>query len=422
MELQLSNPLTKRILEHLAGSELGEEQDSGAAAELKRLAVGHELAHDGVLLWKGDDDIRRIVLPPQLKPQIFKMYHDRLGHLGIHKCAPLVYDRYYWGASKREMRDEIAKYISHCMPCIRIKMPRHKAGEGHLVEHGCHPYDIVSVDNSKTGFVSPNGYDGTTTWGCNLSRNMTCCPVVGDPDSREIVRLLVWFVIRVYGTPRIIRSDNASVFTAAAVKFLYARYGIRARASASYHHQTVGLIERFHSTLKSLLLTRRAAAPADDAWEEYLPFLELAFNVTINTATGLSPAFVIHGRQLRLPMDALVESMGPVPPKLPDWVDERLQKGSAAIAEAFKVLNRNAMASKKRYDFKHDVGMKFRVGQQVILIKGAFIDGNLPKAEEPTFETLYTVSRVLENDNYELQTRGGQRLKDTVHVSRMLPA
>ena len=159
-----------------------------------------------------------------------------------------------------------------------------------------------------------------------------------------------------------------------------------------------------------------------EAWEEFLPLLELAFNVTINTATGLAPAFVIHGRQLRLPMDALVEPHGATPPKLPDWVDERLEQGRAAITEAFRVLHRNAMASKKRYDLKHDVNMKFRVGQQVILVKGTFIDGNLPKGEEPTFETIYTVSRVLGNDNYELQTRAGHQLKGPVHVTRMLPA
>ena len=103
-------------------------------------------------------------------------------------------------------------------------------------------------------------------------------------------------------------------------------------------------------------------------------------------------------------------------------VDERLEQGRTAVAEAFRVLNRNAMASKKRYDLTHDVLMKFKVGNQVVLIKGAFIDGNLPKAEEPTFETIYTVSRVLEKDNYELQTRDGKQLKDPVHVSRMLPA
>jgi hypothetical protein len=425
LKLQLGHPLTRRILEHLTSGGSGEECDAEEAAELGRLAAQHELAYDGVLLWRGDDGKRRLVLPPQLKQHAFRMYHDRLGHLGLGRAFPLLYERYYWGLAKQDARGEFSRYIGNCPACTHSKIPHHGAGEGHLVEHGMHIYDIVSVDSTKVGFTSPNGYDTLTTWGCNLSRHVTCCPSCGDPDSREIVRQLVWFVIRVYGTPSVVRSDNASVFTSAAVKFIYARYGIRIRASTSYHHQTVGLIERFHSTLKSLLLTRRAAVKGDDAWEDYLPLLELAFNTTVNTALGMPPAFVVHGRHLKMPADVLIEPVD-APAHLSatdrEWVTDRITHGRAAVTEAFRVLERNALASKKRHDLKHDVNISYAVGQRVILVKGSYIDKNIPKAEQPTEDTVYTVSRVLEQGNYELQTPAGRKLKNPVNVARMLPA
>ncbi|MBO8631288.1 hypothetical protein INO08_16425, partial [Staphylococcus aureus] len=72
-----------------------------------------------------------------------------------------------------------------------------------------------------------------------------------------------------------------------AITYLFQRYGIRIDPSSAYHHRTIGLIERWHSTLKHLLLAHRASAPDLD-WVKSLPLLNLAFNTVINRCTQVS--------------------------------------------------------------------------------------------------------------------------------------
>ena len=176
-----------------------------------------------------------------------------------------------------------------CAICKRAKVPHHKAGRGYIMSTGEHPYDILAADVYKTG-LSSDGYDSVLSFACYFSRHISALATCGDPSSEDIVRFLVNDVIRHYGTPREIRSDHASVFTSRAIKLLYARYGIRVASSTAYHHRTIGLVERWHSCLKALLLSERFSkgGKEEDNWHEYLPLLVMAFNATVNSSTGFS--------------------------------------------------------------------------------------------------------------------------------------
>ena len=84
----------------------------------------------------------------------------------------------------------------------------------------------------------------------------------------------------------------------------YAHMGIKMVHGTAYQHQLVALVERWHQTLKQLLLCHWSAK-GDRAWHECLPLLELAYNSTVNRDTGHSPFFVEHLRQPVLPIDAM---------------------------------------------------------------------------------------------------------------------
>ena len=40
-------------------------------------------------------------------------------------------------------------------------------------------------------------------------------------------------------------------------------------------------------------------------WVEALPTVELAINAAVNDSTGMSPAYVVYGQQLLMPVDHL---------------------------------------------------------------------------------------------------------------------
>ena len=305
-EEQRQHPALRPIVLALLGEpteESGAPQPSSLehAAFIKELKL-HKLQEDtGVLLrWcdagsPGPDDEPasvagfRIVLPPKFHSYALTAYHDRVGHLGGKKCFSLLYRRYYWG-SVSEMRSRMYEHIKGCPVCRRCKVSRHRVGEGTVATNGEHAFDIVSADYFKVGresrvdatderivgvpadnddddeeYTEVPFFDGTITFADQFTRLVVCAPVKGAPTAQVVARLLMREVIRHYGTPRQLRSDLGSSFVAAAVKALYEAFGIQMQASTAYHHATVGLVERWHSCLKSLLLTHRVAS-GQDQW------------------------------------------------------------------------------------------------------------------------------------------------------------
>ena len=52
--------------------------------------------------------------------------------------------------------------------------------------------------------------------------------------------------------PSAILSDRGSIFVSQALRALYKAFGIEIVPSTAFHHNTIGLLERWHSTLKTL--------------------------------------------------------------------------------------------------------------------------------------------------------------------------
>jgi len=109
--------------------------------------------------------------------------------------------------------------------------------------------------------------------------------------------------------------------------------------SVAYHHHLVALVERWHATLKQLVLSQRAAG-ADNNWPARLPLMELAYNAAgVDSIDGYSPFFLDHLRECVLPMDSMTEA----PPKqtttdLPVWVSRMLEDQRIVYDAASKSL------------------------------------------------------------------------------------
>jgi hypothetical protein len=82
-------------------------------------------------------------------------------------------------------------------------------------------------------------------------------------------------------------------------------------------------------------------------------------------------------------------------------------------------LKRHALSAKKAWDLRHDTKLKFAAGDRVLVIAGTVVDGNHPKAAEPTHGP-FTVCKVLPRDNYQLSDLRTRRMHDVVNVSRLI--
>eukprot|EP00966_Prymnesium_polylepis_P150163 3468548-Prymnesium_polylepis.1 len=131
--------------------------------------------------------------------------------------------------------------------------------------------------------------------------------------------------------------------------------------------------------------------------------MKLAFNTALNAATGFSPMCITTLRHVRLPMDSLSTplKLSAEERKLPDWVREYLQVRGVVYDEVSRSLQLNQLHRLRKFNLQRDVVTEHPEGSRVLITKGRFVDGNLPKAEEPT-EGPFVVERKLENGNYSL--------------------
>ena len=74
--------------------------------------------------------------------------------------------------------------------------------------------------------------------------------------------------------------------------------GVDLAQSTAHHHQSAGVAERFNGTLINMC---RAANQGGSHWCDHLPFLLFAYRATPHRVTRHSPAFLLYGRELRLP-------------------------------------------------------------------------------------------------------------------------
>ena len=125
------------------------------------------------------------------------------------------------------------------------------------------------------------------------------------------------------------------------------------------------MIERFNRTVAQMLAT--FVQGKKQSWDEYLPFVMLAYRSTIHESTQCTANELMFGRNLALPIDILTS---PTPqavdkPGCPIVYVEWLKK---ALEESFEYsrssLKRAAIRQKRYYDRKAGQG-GFEVGDWV---------------------------------------------------------
>ena len=418
---QQLHPGTAQLVDYLRLGELGLswlEASAADRADLEKRTAGFYLSN-GVLFKHGDSASApgRVYMPPKFHNALLMQYHDRGGHLGVAKTLEVVSRRFYWGATA-VMRHTISAYLRGCEPCQRSKVPNVKTGEAQILSTGSQPHEIIGGDVYYVG-KNADGYDTTLDFVCYFTRNVTATAMQGVPTSEQIMDVLIGTIIRQFGMPKEVRSDLGSNFISAAVKSLYSKMGIKMIHGTAYQHQLVALVERWHQTLKQLLLCHWAAK-GDLKWHKCLPLLELAYNNTVNRETGYSPFFMNHLHHPLLPIDAMTDlSTQPLPKTLPSWMATMLDECQIVYDASSKALYLHGLHNKRRYDLKRSVNTKYAPGDRVLLIRGSVLDGIHPKASDPT-DGPFTVQRALPFDRYILANTHSRRIHNVVHVSRMI--
>ena len=106
---------------------------------------------------------------------------------------------------------------------------------------------------------------------------------------------LVWR----HGVPNKIIHDWAAEFLSDVLQEMAELLGMKQLPTSGGHPQTDGLVERFNWTLKQML--SKVVNKGGRDWDDLLGPVLLAYRATSHVSSGMSPFYLLYGRDPKLP-------------------------------------------------------------------------------------------------------------------------
>ena len=368
----------------------------------------------------------RTVVPRSLRIELLHQYHDGStgGHLGEAGTYERIADKYYWPT----MYADVKSYVHSCPKCGARKTTfLHRQTPLHTLPRPREPFEALGIDvlGPLPQTKRHNKYilvitDYHTRWPIALAMR--------NQRASTIATLLVEQVFCQHGFPATVLSDRGSNFMSELMAAVLRVFHAKKLNTTSYHPQTNGLTERFNHVLCTMLTQYTSKCQND--WDDYLPFVLLAYRTTPQKTTGQTPFYMLYGRNVRFPFDTLV-------PKAP--LDDLELKENAAeyvdtLIEKLKVADQTVRNRLLRLDERRlannselPTTAPFPVDSKVWLHSPVVPKGLTRKLMSP-WTGPYQVVDVYPNlVNYKLHPldKRGQLIANAksrlVHVSRLKP-
>ena len=94
--------------------------------------------------------------------------------------------------------------------------------------------------------------------------------------------------------PTTLISDKGTAFMSHVIKEAAGVLGITLKHTTTKHAQTIGLLERSHTSIKQAL--KIETGKRRSLWHKYNNIAVLNYNTSYHTSTGCEPSRVFHGR------------------------------------------------------------------------------------------------------------------------------
>ena len=120
-------------------------------------------------------------------------------------------------------------------------------------------------------------------------------------DAKTVATKLIERFISVLGVPVSLHSDQGSNFESSVFQEVCALLGIEKTRTTPGRPQSDGMVERACRSIQAMLSAYVSQNQKD--WATYIPMLVLAYNSSVHDTTRCTPASLMLGRQLRLPID-----------------------------------------------------------------------------------------------------------------------
>lgn len=348
-------------------------------------------------------------VPDSCQQSFLHAFHDQQGHQGRERTWQALRRQVYWPTSY----NDVAEHVMRCHECCFSKQHR-TVSRGVVPALGRYPFDLVTVDLVDMVYAhlgSTKGYRKCLVFVDSLSRWVEAVALKSDPTAEEYVQLFCEHVVARYGVPRALRSDRGSNLSAVIVAAVNSAIGTKMLVSKAHHHESAASVERFNKTLEEMV---RAVDPGGTRWEEWLPFLLYSYRATPHRVTSESPAYLLYGRELRGPSEAILDTRG-MPPSSRQSAENTVRKLRVAWRLAEAATLKQQVADKSDRDRKMEKPPEFEIDDRVLIRR----ENSQAKLEDLYDGPYRVVSGPDERGNYRLRDLNSKRMHDEIAVSRL---
>ena len=325
----------------------------------------YQVGDNGLLYFTDWNDNLRLCIPKSLQAEIIVEIHDspvEAAHLGYHKTYNAIASKYYWP----HMGKTIKQYVLTCDTCQKSKPKRHSP-RGFLtpIPIPDHPGRIWSFDFIMDLPIS-NDYNAILVIVDKLTKYAHFIPCKTTINEEETAQLFFDYIVSHYGLPEQIISDRDARWTGTFWEDVCARMGIKRALTTAYHPQADGQTEVMNQILEIAL--RAYVSPSLDDWSQYLSSFTLAYNSSVHSSTGFSPAYLMRGFEPLRSSDLLAGTAKSL--MRPTVKSEKAEDFDQAIRahriQAHDALKVSQAAQQKYYNARHSFE-QFEEGDKVLI-------------------------------------------------------
>ncbi len=194
--------------------------------------------------------------------------------------------KYYWPT----MHLDIEKHIPQCLSCAATQSTTQTAP---ILEYPlpAEPFDVVGIDLLQLP-LSIQGSIYVLVCVDHFSRFTVLAPLP-NKSATTVAHAIVSHLICPYTTPRVLLSDNGTEFKNQVLQDICAQFYIQQTFITSHHPAYNGFVER--TNRKILEILRHLAGHLQETWEDWLSHSAAFVNGSVNSSTGKTPHYILHG-------------------------------------------------------------------------------------------------------------------------------